>query len=130
MNLLKKENWLVCLILTIISEGFFAFALAHLLKLYNKDAWYTKWQYWFFGGLCLVFPIFIMLIVFLVQMICSVAEALNVPGSELYNSPYTWIICIIVPVIGWILLLVMLIYIVVWPIVMIYRGEGEKYLIK
>lgn len=128
MNLLRKRNWFICLLLNILTLGAFNLVLANFLNLYSKDAWYKKWQYWFFGGICLIFPIFILLLVFIVQMICSVADALNVPGSDLYNSPYTWIICIIVPVIGWILLLVMLIYIMVFSIVMIYQGEGEKYL--
>ncbi|MEI3499581.1 MAG: hypothetical protein V8Q71_03730 [Bacilli bacterium] len=41
--------------------------------------------------------------------------------------PYSWILCLVVPIVGWTLLIVMLIYIYVWPIVMIYKGEGEKY---
>lgn len=130
MNLLKKRNWFICLLLNILTLGIFNLVLAGFLNLYSKDAWYKKWQYWFFGGLCLIFPIFILLLVLIVQMICEVADALNVPGSGLYNCPYTWIVCIIVPVVGWILLLVMLIYIMVWSIVMLYQGEGEKYLLK
>lgn len=130
MNLLKKRNWFICLLLNTLTFGIFNLVLAGFLNLYSKDVWYKKWQYWFFGGLCLIFPIFILLIVFIVQMICDVADALNVPGSGLYNCPYTWIVCIIVPVVGWILLLVMLIYIMVWSIVMLYQGEGEKYLLK
>lgn len=130
MNLLKKKNWFICLLLNFLTFGVFNLVLASFLNLYSKDTWYKKWQYWVFGGLCLIFPIFILLFVFIIQMICGVADALNVPGSDLYNCPYTWIICIIVPVVGWSLLLVMLIYIMVWPIVMLYQGEGEKYLIK
>ena len=58
----------------------------------------------------------------------QVALKLNVPGKELYATPYTWIICVIVPVIGWILLIVMFIYLLVWTVVMLYKGEGEKYI--
>ena len=35
------------------------------------------------------------------------AKKLNVPGDEIYMTPYSWILCIIIPIIGWILLLVM-----------------------
>ena len=33
-------------------------------KLYDKNAWYHKWYYWFLGGICLIFPIFVMFLVF------------------------------------------------------------------
>ena len=125
MSLLKKNNWFVCLILTIFMPGLFSVLLAYELKLIDKNAWYMKWQYWVFGGICLIFPIFIMLLVFMIQMMVTVANKLEVPGGEIYNTPYTWIICIIVPVLGWVLLLVMLIYINIWPIVMLYKGQGE-----
>lgn len=127
MNLLKKENWLVCLILSLVSEGVFTFVLAFFMKAYDKDAWYTKWQYWVFGTICLVFPAIIMLYVFMVQMTCKVASMLDVPGKEIYNSPYTWIICLIIPVVGWIFLIVMYVYILIWSNVMIKRGNGEKF---
>ena len=60
----------------------------------------------------------------------EVAKKLNVPGSQIYALPYAWIICIIVPVVGWVLLIVMFIYLLVWPVVMLYRGEAEKYIEK
>lgn len=125
MNLLKKENWLTCLILSILSEGLFTFVLSYFLKLYDENAWYTKWQYWVFGTVCLVFPAFIMLYVFLIQMACKVASKLEVPGENIYNTPYTWILCLVVPVIGWIFLIVMCIYIFIWPNVMLKKGKGE-----
>ena len=128
MGLLRKENWFVNLFLVVISEGIYYFVLAKFLDCYNKDAWYTKWQYWVFGTLCLIFPVFVMLIIFSIQMNCSVAVKLNVPGEKIYNTPYTWIICFIVPVIGWILLIVMLLYIFFWPIVKLAQNEGEKYI--
>lgn len=128
MNLLRKENWLVCLILSLLSQGLFAIVLGYFMNLFDKNAWYAKWQYWVFGALCLIFPVFIMLYVFLVQISCSVASKLDVPGKEVYNNPYTWIICLIVPVIGWVFLIVMLIYITIWPNVMIKKGNGEAFL--
>jgi len=125
MSLLKKSNWFVCLILTICTPGLFSFILAYELKLIDKNAWYMKWQYWVFGTICLIFPVFIMLLVFIVQMMVTVANKLDVPGKELYYSPYTWIICLIIPIVGWVLLFVMFIYINIWIIVMLYKGKGE-----
>lgn len=126
MDLIKKDNWVICLILTIITEGLFSLVLASLMKLYDKKAWYCNYKYWLFGALCLLFPVVIMFVVFLVQITCMVAKTLQVPGDEIYNSPYSWIICMVVPVIGWIMLIVMYLYIVIWPIVMIYNGKGES----
>ena len=34
----------------------------------------------------------------------------------------------IVPFIGWALFVVMMMYVLIWTIVMLYRGEGEKYI--
>lgn len=127
MGLLKKENWFVCLLLNVITEGLFMLIPAYYLGCMKKDAWYRKWQYWFFGGVCLIFPAIIMFFIFLIQMTISVAEKLEVPGKEVYASPYVWILCIIIPVIGWALFLVLWIYIEVWPVVKLYQGAGEKY---
>lgn len=129
MSLLKKENWIVCFILNLLTQGAFSFVLAYMLKVYDKNAWYAKWYYWVFGTLCLIFPALIMFTVFEVQIQVEVSKKLEVPGKELYTSPYTWIICLIVPVVGWILMLVMLIYIMIWPAIMIKRGLGEKYVV-
>lgn len=128
MSLLKKQNWCICLILQIITCGLFTFVLAYHLKVYNEDAWYQNWRYWFFAGLCFVAPIVVVALVFTVQITCEVAAKLNVPGKEIYNTPYSWIVCIIVPVIGWVLLIVMHIYIILWSIVMLAKGSGEKYI--
>lgn len=128
MSLLKKKNWWICLLLQIVSFGLFTFVLAHYLKVYDEDAWYQNWRYWFFAGICFVFPIFIVAIVFSIQITCEVAAKLSIPGEEIYNTPYSWILCIIIPVIGWSLLIVMYIYIMVWTIVMLAKGNGEKFI--
>lgn len=127
MSLLKKENWFVCFLLMLISQGLFIFVIAYLMRLYDDKAWYKDYRYWLFGTLCLIFPAMIMVIIFMIQMTCKVALSLNVPGKELYNTPYTWIICLIAPIIGWVMLIVMLFYIEIWPFVMLSRGNGEKY---
>ena len=126
MSLLKRDNWFVSLILMLCAGDIFAFILAYMLDLFDKDAWYCKWQYWVLGTVCLIFPVFIMFTVFEIQMLVKVAKKLKVPGDEIYAMPYSWILCIIVPVIGWILLLVMYIYLNIWIIVQLYKGEGEK----
>lgn len=128
MSLLKKENWVVNLILLFLSQGVYIFVLAYLMNLYEKGAWYTKWQYWVFGTLCFIFPALIMLLVFETQITVKVASKLNVTGKEIYDNPYTWVICLIVPVIGWILLCVMILYLQLFTVVALYKGNGEKYL--
>ncbi len=128
MGLLKKENWFVNLLLMILTQGMYIFVLAYFLKVYRKDAWYADYRYWCIGALFFIFPVFLLLLIFWVQTTCMVARKLNVPGKELYAYPYAWILCLIVPVIGWTLLLVMFIYIQVWILVMIFKGESELYL--
>lgn len=125
MSILKKEYWVVNGILMVITEGIYVFVLAHLMKLYQKDAWYCDYRYWVISALCFVLPIFILLLVFLAQMLTKVAAQLEVPGKELYGLPYTWIICLVIPVVGWTLLIVMWIYLLVWIVVMLARGKGE-----
>lgn len=128
MGLLKKDNWIVWLFLNVITQGFANLILAYFLGCYDKNAWYAKWQYWVFGAACLFFPVFIMLLVLMIQMEVKVCEKLEVSGKNIYGSPYSWLICLIVPIIGWALLIVMLIYIEIWPIVKLYQGKGEKYI--
>lgn len=127
MNLLKKENWFVCLLLNFITQGFFTFVLAYFMDIYEKDAWYKKWQYWVFGTLCLIFPAFIMLLVFEIQILVKVSSKLDVPGKEIYDNTYSWILCLIVPIIGWIMIIVMLLYLEIFMIIALYKGNGEKY---
>ncbi len=128
MSLLKRENWFVNLVLLLITQGFYGFALAHFLNLYKKSAWYRNYLYWMVAALCFFFPVFLLLIIFMVQMLCSVALKLNAPGKEIYGYPYAWILCLIVPIVGWALLIVMWIYLLIWIIVAIAHGEGEAYI--
>lgn len=128
MNLLTKENWWKNLLLTVALQGLYPLVLAYFLKVYNEDAWYQNWRYWFIAGICFLFPIAVVFMVFLVQITCEVASKLKVPGSEIYNNPYSWILCIIIPLIGWVLLIVMYIYITVWIVVMLARGKGEEFI--
>lgn len=112
MNLPKKE--IIYLILTILTGGIFTLYIAYQLNLYDEDAWYSDYKKWMLGVFLFIIPILPMFIIFVIQINCKVAAHLNVPGSEIYNLPYSWILCVIVPVIGWSLFLVMYIYVVIW----------------
>lgn len=125
MGLLKKENWLVCLILTFLTQGVFIFVLGYFLKVYDKNAWYAKWYYWLIGCLLCFMPIIFMLTIFTIQISIEVSKKLEVPGSNIYSLPYTWILCLIVPIIGWSLFIIMELYITIWPSIMIKQGKGE-----
>lgn len=127
MSLLKKENWFIYLILMLASCGTVSFATAYALDLYDKDAWYRKSIYWILATLCLVFPVFIFLMVFFVEILVKVAEKFEVPGFQIYANPYFWVLCVIIPILGWTVMIAMLIYLVVWPAFMIREGKTEKY---
>lgn len=122
--MLNGINWSNILLILIIIPVFFIFSLANKLKIYDKNAWYNKWQYWTFGTICLIFPVFILGLVFYIQILTKVAKKLEVPGSEIYSLPYSWILCIVIPVVGWILLIVMYIYLITWTIL---KTNGGKY---
>ncbi len=128
MDLLKKENWWVWLILTIFTGSASTLLLGALTGCFKKDAWYANWKNWVLGFLIFIIPGIIMVGVFIVQMTCEVAAKLEVPGSELYLSPYAWILCLIIPVIGWICFSVMMLYLTIWNIVMLKSGKAERYI--
>ena len=128
MTLLKKENWFIWVILLFITQGISNVVLGVLLEVFDKDAWYAKWQYWVIGFVFLLAPFFVMLLIFSIQITCQTAKKLGVSGSSLYLSPYVWILLIIIPVFGWILLLVMMIYLEIMIFVNLKNGSGEKYI--
>ena len=128
MDFLKRNNWWLCLIISLLTFGLFYIFLAKFMKLYDKDAWYMNKWYWIIGGLCLILPIIIMLLIFGIQMNCKVASELKVSGSKIYNTPYTWIGCVIIPVVGWVILFVMWLYVLVLPNIKLADGYGEKYI--
>jgi len=71
-----------------------------------------------------------MYIVFQMEMQIKICEKLNVKGHEIYSLPYHWILCLIVPILGWSIFIVMNLHITYYPAVMIHKGEGEKLLCK
>ena len=128
MKILKRENWWAWLLLTLFSQGTSNIVLGALLDVYDKDAWYANWRYWVYGLLCLVFPLLVMVAIFTIQILCQTAAKLEVPGHEIYLSPYLWILALIIPVIGWFCIGVGLIYLQVFIVVNLYHGKAEKYI--
>lgn len=128
MNILKRDNWWIWLLLLFFSGGTSILVLGALLDVYDKEAWYAKWQYWVIGLILFIFPVFIMLTIFEIEILCKVAARLSVDGKEIYLSPYIWIVLFIIPIFGWILLLVMFIYLNIMYIIELKRGSGEKYI--
>ncbi len=128
MELLKKEYWWVWLLFEVFGQGVGIYILAAFVHAYDKNAWYTKWQYWLIGCLLLFIPALIMFIVFTIQITVNTAKKLDVPGYEIYTSPYIWILCLIIPVIGWIVFSILNIYLTIYILVALYRGNGEKYI--
>lgn len=128
MDLLKRENWWIWLIIYLFGQGVGIYILAALLKVYDKNAWYAKWEYWLVGVLCCFFPALIMFSVFTIQITVETAKKLDVAGSEIYGSAYIWILGLIIPIIGWIALGVMSLYLTINTLIALYRGNAEQYI--
>ena len=127
MELLKKENWWIWLLLLLFSSGSSLVALSAILDSFDKKAWYAKWYYWVIG-LVLIIPFTIMIYVFYIDMTCKAAAKLEVKGKELYLSPYIWIIMVIIPFIGWLAFIVLYLYLNIAILVKLKQGKGEKYI--
>lgn len=82
------------------------------------------------AGICsfAIMFVWICVAIFYIQILCQTSAKLEVPGHEFYLSPYIWILCLIIPFVGWVFLPVMLIYLNIANIIMLYRGKGEKFL--
>lgn len=126
--LLKKNNWWLYLILNVFSLGLINFVVADQMNLYDKNAWYSNKKYWIIGTISLIIPALLMFTIFLIEMSVKVATNLEVDGYKIFNSVYTWILCLIIPIIGWIILIVMYLYINVFSAVFIYYGKGERFI--
>lgn len=127
MDLLKRQNWWVWLILYLFCDAPCIIVLGALLKVFDKNAWYAKWYIWVIS-LILIFPLPIMFAAFAIQITCKAAHKLDVKGSQYYLSPYIWIILIIIPIIGWLGFVALDLYIVIAILVNLYKGKGEKYI--
>ena len=69
-----------------------------------------------------------MLCIFSIQILSLVAAKLDVNGKEIYLSPYIWILGLIIPIIGWVAIFALIIYLEIGVIVRLYKGAGEKYI--
>lgn len=123
--MLKKENWFIYFIMMIFTFGGYIIIPASQLRLFQKDKWYSNYKYWLFGALALFLPVFIMLVVLVIEMTVEVALKLKVDGSDIYGNPYVWISLLIVPVVGWVLFLVMYIYLHFYIVINIKKGVLE-----
>ena len=123
--MLKKENWFIYFIMMIFTFGGYIIIPASQLRLFQKDKWYSNYKYWLFGSLALFLPVIIMLVVLVIEMTVEVALKLKVDGSDIYGNPYVWIGLLIVPVIGWVLFLVMYIYLHFYIVINIKKGVLE-----
>lgn len=128
MQILKKENWWIWLLLLLFSSGSSPLVLGALLNVYNKNSWYKKWYYWVIGLLFLILPFIIMTSVFYLQILSLSATKLKVKGKEIYLSPYIWILALIIPFIGWFYIVGMTIYLNIAIIIKLKQGNGEKYI--
>lgn len=114
MKTLNKKTRLIYLILNIITLGLFTFYVAYKLNLYEEKTWYSRWYYWILGFLFGIIPGLLMLFIFSVKIGTIVSAKLNVPGKELYLLPYPWIICAIIPILGWVIFIILYIYTHFW----------------
>lgn len=131
MDLLKRENWWVWLVLTLVGNGLIStIILSIFLKTIDRNQWYANWWVWIIGALFLLFPVFIMLIIFSVQLQVNNASKLDVPGKEIYYNPYFWVLGVIIPFVGWLAIIMMNFYLSIMIIVNLYNGNGEKYIVK
>ena len=128
MEILRKQNWWVWLLLMFFSQGSDTFVLGALVNCYDKEAWYAKWQNWLIGFACFFVPGVITIGIFHIQILCQTAAKLQVKGYNFYLSPYIWLLFVIVPIIGWIVLIVMFVYLHIYIIVALHDGNGEQYI--
>lgn len=128
MNILKKENWWIWLLLLLFSGCSSPIVLGALLDVYDKKSWYSKWHYWILGIIFFLIPFFIMLIIFNIQILSLTAKKLDVKGKELYLSPYIWVLAAIIPIIGWIYIILLPLYLNIMVIINLKKGKGEKYI--
>lgn len=124
MDLLKKENWWIWLFLMIFGSGSATIVLAALLGLLKKDAWYANWKNWVLGLALLIFPAIIMMYVLMIQTTAQVAAKLGVRGYEYYLSPYIWLLLVIIPIIGWFVMIILYFYLNISILIALHKGKA------
>ncbi|MBR3198941.1 MAG: hypothetical protein IKG27_02890 [Bacilli bacterium] len=130
MNILKRKYWYVCLILSISTLGLYTFYVGKKLHVYDKEAWYSNKYFWILSFICGIVPGLIMFFIFYIEIGCMVCKKLSVPFDNYYIYPYIWVISLIIPIIGWTLFIILVIYVHFWYIFYLKRGYGEAYLKK
>ncbi len=126
--LLKRSFWWFWLILNILTGGISTLFLGKLLNVYEKNAWYTKWYYWFLGIFFMILPALIMLIVLIIEVTVKVCLKLDVPFKNIYKYPYPWLLGIIIPVIGWAFFVILVVYVNLFYAIKLLEGNGEKFI--
>ena len=76
MEILKRENWWIWLIITLVGQEVASLVIGALVGVYDKNAWYAKWYYWVIGLICLIFPAIVMFMVFIIQITALTAYKL------------------------------------------------------
>ena len=121
---MKIRHPFLWLILGILTCNISILFLGKKLKVYKKDGWYTKWYYWALGSIFGIFPALIMLAIFIIQTNVKVCALFGVGGKEIYTLPYVWIGLLIIPVIGWVLFIVLLLYIYIMYLIGLFSYKG------
>lgn len=125
--MLRKEKWFLCLILNIITLGLFTFYIGKKLNVYDKNAWYSSPVVWiisFIGG---IIPFIVLLFIFYNDIGTKVSIKLSVPLEKIYSYPYIWILSLIIPIFGWAIFILLVIYVHMWYTIYLKRGNGEIY---
>ncbi len=129
MDLLKRQNWWVWLIIYLGGSGFLkSIILGYFLKVFDPNEWYAKWWVWVIGFVAFIFPFFVMIMVFYFQITVAIADRLNVGGKTVYGNTYFWILGVIIPIIGWAFIGFLILYLHIFIFIQLYSGEGEQYI--
>lgn len=125
--MLKIKSGFLWFLLSLLTLNISVLFLGKKLKVYKKNAWYTKWYYWILALFFGIVPALIMFFIFIIQINVKVCEKLEVPGNEIYGFPYVWIGSLIVPIVGWTLFIILILYIYVMYLLRIFQGKALKY---
>lgn len=123
--MVKRKHAIIWFLLSIITLNISVLFLGKKLKVYNKNDWYTKWYYWVLGLAFLILPAIVMFVIFIIQTQVKICIKLEVGGKEIYGYPYIWIASLIIPILGWILFFILLIYTYIMHIIGLFQGKGE-----
>ncbi len=123
----KKENWWIWLLIFLIGSNVYSLFLGVSTDIYEKEGrWYNKTIYWIIGVLLFFLPFLIMLIVLSIEAQIKSSKKLGVAGANIYESPYIWIILIIIPIIGWIAFMLLYTYLIIASLIEIKKGKLEQ----